>query len=226
MASRNRPATMASMVGYCFLPWHLYAGLSGRLSTTILKAKRFTGAQRLAVWKRLVQRLRHAWPKTRIILRGDRPFASPEVRQWIAAHPHLSSVTGLTSTAVLQALAQEVVEQAKRASARWGRQVTRCHSTRYQAHTWSHARRVVSKVAVSEQGVNTRFVVTDMEQARTQVLSQPLSCARGQAENDSKAHKLDLQADRTACHRFAANQWRLLLHAAASVFLETLRREV
>jgi hypothetical protein len=29
---------------------------------------------------------------------------------------------------------------------------------------------VVIKVEVSEQGVNTRFVVTDMEQARTQVL--------------------------------------------------------
>src|SRR6267143_2747928 len=31
--------------GYCFIPLHLYEGLSGRLITTILKAKRFTGTQ-------------------------------------------------------------------------------------------------------------------------------------------------------------------------------------
>src|SRR5947207_388090 len=68
--------------GYCFLPLHLYEGLSGRLITTIFKAKRFTGAQMLAVWTRLVKRLRHAWPHTLLILRGDSHFAYPEVMQW------------------------------------------------------------------------------------------------------------------------------------------------
>jgi hypothetical protein len=126
-------------------------------------------------------------------------------------------VTGLTSHAVLKELAREVVEQAKRAYAYSGHQVTRFHSTRYQAGTWSRSRRVVIKVEGSEQGVNTRFVVTDMEQARTQVLYQQIYCARGQAENEIKDHKLYLKSDRTACHRFAANQCRLLWHAAAYV---------
>src|SRR6266852_6086148 len=65
--------------GYCFMPLHLYEGLSGRLITTIFKAKRFTGAQMLAVLTRLVKRLRHAWPHTLLIFRGDSHFASPEV---------------------------------------------------------------------------------------------------------------------------------------------------
>jgi len=78
----------------------------------------------------------------------------------------------------VQKLAREVVEQAKRADVSSGRQVTRFHSTRYQAQTWSRSRRVVIKVEVREQGVNTRFVVTDREQARTQVLYQHLYCAR------------------------------------------------
>jgi hypothetical protein len=212
--------------GYCFMPLHLYEGLSGRLITTILKATRFTGAQMLAVLKRVVKRLRHAWPDTLLIFRGDSHLASPEVMQWIDAQPALSSVTGLTSNAVLKELAREVVEQAKRAYADRGRKVTRFHSTRYQAGTWSRSRRVVIKVEVSEQGVNTRFVVTDMEQARTQVLYQHIYCARGQMENEIKDHKLSLKSDRTACHRFKANQFRLLLHAAAYVLLETLRREV
>jgi hypothetical protein len=212
--------------GYCFLPLHLYEGLSGRLITTILKAKRFTGPQMLSVLKRVVKRLRHAWPDTLLILRGDSHFAFPEVMQWIEEQPQLHYVTGLTSNAVLKALAGEVVEQAKRAYARWGQKVTRFHSTRYQAQSWSRARRVVIKVEVSEQGVNTRFVVTDMEQARTQVLYRSIYCARGQAENEIKDHKLYLKSDRTACHRFEANQFRLLLHSAAYMLLDTLRREV
>jgi hypothetical protein len=101
--------------GYCVLPCHLYEGLSGRLITTILKAKRCSGAQMLAVLKRVVKRLRHAWPDTWVILRGDSHFAYPEVMAWLEAQPHLSYVIGLTSNAVLQQLAQEVVEQAKRA---------------------------------------------------------------------------------------------------------------
>src|SRR5216683_6028548 len=118
--------------GYCFLPFHLYEGLSGRLITTILKAKRFSGAQMLAGLKRVVKRLRHAWPDTWCIFRGDSHFASPEVMAWIAAQAPLSSVPGLTSNAVLQKLAHEVIAQAKRAYARWGRKATRFHSTRYQ----------------------------------------------------------------------------------------------
>ena len=82
------------------------------------------------------------------------------------------------------------------------------------------------KVEVSAQGVNTRLVVTDMEQARTQVLSRRIYCARGQRENEIKDHKLYLKSERTSCHRFEANQVRLFLHSAAYVLLDTLRREV
>jgi hypothetical protein len=84
----------------------------------------------------------------------------------------------------------------------------------------------VIKVEVSDQGVNTRFVVTDMEQARTQVLYRHIYCARGQAENEIKDHKRYVKSDRTSCHRFEANQFRMFWHSAAEVLLDTLRREV
>jgi Transposase DDE domain group 1 len=212
--------------GYCFFPLHVYEGLSGRLITTIFKAKRLSGAQMLAVLKRLVKHLRRAWPDTLIVFRGDSHFAYPEVMQWIEAQAHLQYVTGLASNRVLQQLAHEVVEQAKRAYGRDGGKVTRFHSARYQAGTWSRSRRVVIKVEVSEQGVNTRFVVTDLEQTGAKVLYRHIYCARGQAENEIKDHKRSLKSDRTSWHRFAANQFRLLLHSAAYVLLDTLRREV
>jgi hypothetical protein len=212
--------------GYCFLPLHVYEGLSGRLITTIFKAKRFSAAQLLAVLKRLVKHLRQAWPETLIVFRGDSHFTYPAVMQWIEAQANLHYVTGLTSNAVLKTLAHEVVEQAKRAYERDGGKVTRFHSTRYQAGTWSRPRRVVIKVEVSAQGVNTRFVVTDLEQAGAKVLYRQLYCARGQMENEIKDHKRYLKSDRTSCHRFEANPFRVFLHSAAYVLLDTLRREV
>jgi Transposase DDE domain group 1 len=75
----------------------------------------------------------------------------------------------------------------------------------------------VIKVAVSEQGVNTRFVVTDLEQAGAKVLDRHIDCARGQMENEIKDPKRYLKSDRTSCHRCEANQCRVFLHSAASV---------
>jgi hypothetical protein len=150
------------------LPLHLYAGLSGRLLTAIFKAKRFPGAQRLAVRQRLGKRRRHAWPHTLWMVRGDSHVASPEVRQGSAAQADRSSVTGWPSHAVWPALAREVVEQAPRADGRDGGKITRFHSTSDHAGTWSRSRRVVSKVAVSDPGGNTRLGVTAREHARPQ----------------------------------------------------------
>jgi Transposase DDE domain group 1 len=76
--------------GDCFLPLHVYEGLSGRLITTIFKAKRFSAAQLLAVLKRLVKHLRLAWPETLIVFRGDRHVTYPEVMEWIEGQAHLS----------------------------------------------------------------------------------------------------------------------------------------
>ena len=92
--------------GSCCMPGHLYAGLAGRLSTTILKAKRFSGAQRLAVRKRVVKRLQHAWPDTWVLVRGDSHCASPEGMAWMEAPPPLRYVIGLTSNAVWHKLAR------------------------------------------------------------------------------------------------------------------------
>lgn len=218
--------------GYCFLPLHVYEGLSGRLITTILKPKRLRGEQALAVLKRLVERLRVAWPKTLIIFRGDSHFAYREVMDYIEQAPNMGYVTGLQTNAVLKRLAAEVVAEARRlydyqrAQTEEAVKVTRFHSVRYQAGTWHRYRRVVIKVEVTAQGVNTRFVVTDLEQARAQGLYRDIYCARGAAEGYIKDHKTYLQSDRTSCHRFEANQFRLFLHSAAYVLLETLRREV
>jgi hypothetical protein len=190
------------------------------------KAQRCPGTPRLAGWQRLLPHRRPAWPDPLVLFRGDSHCASPAGRQWRAKPPALQDGTGVTRHAGLQALARAVGEQAQRADAASGRQVPRLHATRYQAQPWARARRVVSKVEGSAPGVTPGGGGTAREQARTHVLSQPRYGARGHAENASKEHNLSRKSARTACHRFEANQVRLLWHSAAYVWRETLRREV
>ena len=57
-----------------------------------------------------------------------------------------------------------------------------------------------------------------------QELYEEVYCQRGEMENRIKEQQLDLFADRTSCHRFLANQFRLLLSSAAYVLVQALRR--
>jgi hypothetical protein len=68
----------------------------------------------------------------------------------------------------------------------------------------------------------TRFIITNLA-GSPEYLYQTVYCARGQAENLIKAHKLHLASDRTSCSKATANQFRLLIHTAAYWLLHSLR---
>jgi UV DNA damage repair endonuclease len=71
-----------------------------------------------------------------------------------------------------------------------------------------------------------RFVITNIQNRTPRFIYDTLYCARGRAEGFIKDHKTHLQSDRTSCHRFEANQFRLFLHSAAYVLLHALREVV
>src|SRR5208337_4723469 len=92
--------------------------------------------------------------------------------------------------------------------------------TSYAARSWEHERRVVIKAEVvraedKEPRANPRFVVTNMRQSPRWIYEQ-VYCQRGEIENRIKELH-DLQIDRTSCSDFWANQFRVLLTAAAYV---------
>jgi hypothetical protein len=84
-------------------------------------------------------------------------------------------------------------------------------------------RRVIAKAEVTDKGRNPRFVVTNIE-GDAQALYDEVYCARGEMENRIKEQQLGLFSDRTSCHAWWANQFRVLLSAAAYVLMETIRR--
>ena len=51
-----------------------------------------------------------------------------------------------------------------------------------------------------------------------------LYCARGEMENRIKEQQLALFADRTSCHKWWSNQFRLILSSLAYTLIATIRR--
>ncbi|MCH7613391.1 MAG: IS1380 family transposase [Candidatus Marinimicrobia bacterium] len=212
---------------YCFMPLHVYEGISGKFITAILRpGKRSAGKETEGHLKSIVKQIRAHWPNTIIVFRGDGHFSSPEVFDYIESQENMYSITGLTGNNVLQKQAQTTIDSAKRLYKDTQRKIKLYHSFFYQAGSWDCKRRVVVKVEMSERGLNVRYISTDMYQAKTRSLYEDIYCARGNMELMIKDHKTYTKSDRTSCHSFHANQFRLFLHSAAYVLLHHLRTQV
>jgi hypothetical protein len=213
---------------YCYMPLHVYEGLSGKLITTILKpGKRSTGKAMLAIVKRLINYIRCQWPNTIIIFRGDSHFAYRQVMEWIDGQKDIYFVTGLTANCRLNELTAFLVERAKKLYKLYKNKICLYHSFYYKADSWDKNRRVIVKVEILDDGtLNVRYVVTNMKHAKAKQLYTKIYCARGEAELYIKEHKLYLKSDKTSCHRFVANQFRLFLHSAAYVLLHALKTNI
>lgn len=209
---------------YMYHPLLVFDGDTGQLITAVLRPGT-VHASRLAVLvlRRLVRRLRQAWPDVAIRLRADSGFAVPRLFAWCDAHG-VDYTIGLIPNARLEAAAAPLLAEVLAASAAEdGHKIRRAGEVTYHAGSWPRARRVVFKAEALARGPNTRFVVT----ARTD--ADPLEVYdayvdRGEAENRIKDFKLGLLGDRLSDHRFWANAFRLVLHAAAYWLLDTLRR--
>jgi len=211
---------------YCFMPLHVYEGISGKLITTILKpGRRSKSVNVFAVMKRIIDYLRKHWPKTVIVFRGDSHFCSREVMDYVHDLPRVEFITGLTGNAVLNKCAQMTVESAQRSYESSQKPVKRYHSFMYKAGSWAYAERVVVKVEVTSMGTNVRFIVSSLN-TRAKALYEQGYCARGAAELRIKDHKTYLLSDRMSCSSFKANQFRIFLHSAAYVLIHTLQNEV
>src|SRR5512132_2338185 len=101
------------------------------------------------------------------------------------------------------------------------RAMAKCAASRNSS--WSRVRRIVARVEAGSDGIDTRFIVTNLGHGNGRSLYQELYCRRGQAKNHIKAWKAHLAADRTSCPKATANQFRLFLHAGAYWLLWSLR---
>ena len=206
---------------YCFLP--LYVTCGQQLLVAYLRPANIDAAKHSrAILKLLVTRFRQAWPDVKIIFRADSGFCRWRMLRWCDRRG-VDYIIGLAKNAVLKRLARRSMVQARWDYRRTGLKQRLFEEFSYAAGTWDRRRRIIAKAEYGDQGSNPRFVVTSLP-GQPQPLYDDLYCQRGDAENRIKEQQLGLFADRTSCHDFLANQFRVLLSAAAYVLVETLRR--
>jgi hypothetical protein len=207
---------------HMYHPLVIYDGDTDQLITAVLRPGTSHASRGIvSILKRLIPALRQRWPGVVIDLRADSGFAIPALYDYCETNA-VTYTIGLVPNSRLEALAAPLLEQALTEAAETGEKVRLIGETAYQAGSWEHERRVVYKAEALAKGPNTRFVVTTQTASAAQIYAAYTD--RGEPENWIKDLKNHCFADRLSCHTFAANQFRLLLHAAVYWLLDTLRR--
>ena len=180
----------------------------------------------LSMLKRLLPRLHKAFPKAKIRIRLDAGFTGPELYEFFEAEC-LEYVICMGKNPVLLRFAEPLMAPLREALEA-GKELIPCFGEcLYAARSWKHERRVIIKADIAlhpgrEPKDNPRFIVTNLK-TTPKFIYKKVYCARGDIENRIKELKHGLEIDRTSCSSFKANQFRVLMTAAAYVLMQELR---
>jgi hypothetical protein len=209
---------------HMYHPLLIFDGETDQLITAVLRPGNVHASHGIvAILRRVVAAIRARWPQVAIRLRADSGFAIPALYAY-CEREHITYTIGLVPNVRLERIAAPLLETALAEAERTGEKVRLIGETDYQAGSWETSRRVVSKAEALAKGPNTRFVVTNRTVAVPAEVVYDDYVDRGEPENWIKDLKRHCFADRLSDHGFWANQFRLLLHAAAYWLLDTLRR--
>ena len=210
---------------HCYLPLYIFCG--DHLLSAMLRpgdSGPTTGA--LAELRRVAERIRSAWPRTRITVRGDGAFSTDELMRW-CEDDRVDFVFGLPRNKRLEAVLAPEMARATARCAATGQAARVYKDFAYQTErSWRQPRRVVGKAEQLPGRKNPRFVVTSLlrDKVKAKDLYERVYCARGDMENRIKEQQLDLFADRTSTATMPANQLRLWFASMAYVLMSELRR--
>jgi len=211
---------------HMFHPLLVFDGVSGFPLAAVLRPGNCHAAHgAVGILRRVLSRLQAAYPGATILLRADAGFAVPRLYELLESLG-VRYVIGMIPNERLRARITPLAEQVTADFTATGDKQRRFTSFRHRADSWPRSRRVVAKVEHLLKGLNTRFVVTNLAFDPAVQIYDGIYVGRGDAENRIKEWKRHLHADRTSCHAFGANQFRVLLHTFAYVLLWHLRQSL
>jgi Transposase DDE domain group 1 len=181
---------------YCYLPMVGFLTFNHEaeqyLVTAVLRPGNAPGsAGAVGLLRRLIDRLRKAFPDAKIRVRLDGGFAAPEVLNFLDCEPRVEYLVNFASNAVLKRKAEPAMKCVRRASKISGQTEHVYAECQYRTRkTWPWKRRVIYKAEVvrakgKKPRDNPRFVVTNMKQS-PQWLYEEVYCQRGDLENRIK----------------------------------------
>jgi Transposase DDE domain group 1 len=192
---------------YCYLPLYVFCG-EHILCARLREANHDAAFGCLAEIQRIVAQIRAAWPKVKIVLRGDSGFCRNELMSW-CENDQVDFIFGLARN---QRLRKVIGQQMHEAALEWTRTGKPARVfTEFEYSTkktkkggWDRERRVVAKAEHLDGKENPRFVVTSLtsQQCQAQALYEERYCARGDMENRIK-EQFSLFADRVSAENDA-----------------------
>ena len=214
---------------HCYLPLYLCGTIDGGRPFVIgalLRGGRAAPTRGVkALLHHVVPAIRARYPDVTIIVRGDGGFGVPKVIN-TCRHLKVHFCLGKPQNAALNRLSEPLQLRAAVEYTVTHRAERHYGEFEYAAESWPRAERTIAKVEVTQGKLNPRFVVTDLAAADgfTPATVYAFYCQRGDApENRIKEFKVDLAADRLSCQDFRANQFRLILHVAAYMLIQTVQ---
>jgi hypothetical protein len=217
--------------GWCYLPLLAFLTIDDEprqylVAAVLRPGNAATAAGARGLLRRLIPKVRAAFPRARVRVRLDGGFATPALFDALEA-VHVEYVVAMATNPVLGTAAAPLLAEARTEAETTGASARVFGETRYQAKTWPHARRAVIKAEVVVHPGralrdNPRIVITNLRHGPER-LYREIYCARGDSENRLKELHHDLAVGRTSCTRFWANQLRVTLTAAAYVLLQELQ---
>lgn len=204
----------------CFLP--LYVFCNKKLLVSYLRTSNQDQAKHSwAILALLVKRFRMKWPEVEIVFRGDSGFCRHRMLDWCDKHG-IKYIIGQAQNSRLNKLLESTMEQAREEYKRTKEKQRYFAEFLYKAGSWSRERKIVGKAEITYLGENPRYVVTNIE-GKASDLYENLYCERGNMENRIKEQQLELFADRTSCHKWWPNQFRMILSSLAYTLIEYIR---
>jgi hypothetical protein len=181
------------------------------------------------ILRRLLGKLRAAFPQATFRVRLDGGFAHPKLFTFLEQQQQVEYVVAMASNRRLEKRARRLMGKARMRSKATGQTEHLYGQTRYAARKWTRTRRVIIKAEVVRHPGrapknNPRFVVTNLPDEPEAVYQ--FYCGRGDVENRLKELHHGLELDRTSCTQFLANQFRVLLTLAAYILFQELRRRI
>lgn len=171
----------------------------------------------------IIKIIRERFPNVKIIIRADAGFSSPRFYDYLESVKNLVYYVGVATNDIFKKKTNQLLKKVQDIYDEYEETHKEYTEFSYAAKTWSKERRIIAKVEVNGLGSNMRYVTTN-DTTSSPGEAYPFYGRRGESECWIGDFKNGFSGDRLSCHRFIANQVRMLIHAFAYELMILFKR--
>lgn len=180
----------------------------------------------VSILKRIVKKIREAYPEMKIIIRTDGGFSCAPFYQLVDDY-NLFFATGIASNSILKKKVSRAQKAVKQLYSDQGEKHQHFISFPYQAKSWHKEQQCYSKIESTGLGMNIRHIASNLEEQDAREIYFGFYVKRGEtSENRIKEVKNMCFSDRLSNHGYWANFFRLFISSLAYEMFLLLKQKI